>query len=251
MNTTTTTTADHTGRGWLVCLEGIDGAGKTTAAAALGRRLREQGVRAVVVDRTTTRFPSPYVDRHMSALRTLIWDHPPGDPYLELGDLHWVHLQTAWYLAVGRCVISPLVESGTLVLTDTWTHKFLGKLALRPGVDLARVRALFHDVLRPDLVIRLDIDPALAAARKPVITASEAGNHEGTVERSAAGFVAYQQRLAQVLDEFGRSEGWLVLDVSRLDMDQVVDELAALVGDRWLGRRARGAAGAGGAGAAP
>nr|WP_230416527.1 hypothetical protein [Micromonospora tarapacensis] len=213
----------------MVCLEGIDGAGKTTAAAALGRRLRERGVSAVTVDRTAANFSSAYVEGHLARLRALIWDHPPGDPYLELGDLHWVHLQAAWYLAVGRCVVEPLLDAGTLVLTDTWTHKFLAKLALRPTVDFDRARSIFADVLRPDLVIRLDIDPVVAAARKPVITASEAGNHEGPVELTSAGFVAYQQRLAGVLDEFGDAAGWLTLDVTTLSVDQVAAALADMV----------------------
>lgn len=216
-------------RGRFVCLEGIDGAGKTTAVAAVGELLRDRGVAVATVNRNALRCSSSYVDRHLVRLRRLIWEHSPGDPYLELGDLHWVHLQAAWYLAVGRCVITPLLEAGKLVLTDTWAHKFLAKVAMRPTVDFDRVQTAFADVLQPDLVIRLHLDPEVAAARKPVIAASEAGNHEGRLPLTPDGFVAYQRRLARTLDEFAEARGWVTVDVNRLSVPQVAQLLAALV----------------------
>jgi thymidylate kinase len=217
------------GRGSLVCLEGIDGAGKTTAVAALGEQLRAEGYPVVVLDKHTCAFSSSYVDGHMAKLRTLIWGHPADDPYLELGDMHWVHLQASWYLAMGRCAVQPLLEAGTLVLTDTWTHKFLAKLAMRPTVDLSRVRNLFAEVVRPDLVIRLGIDPVLAAARKPVIARSEAGNIEGAMDLTREAFVIYQRRLAAVLDEFARAEGWVSLDVTGKSVPATASALAEIV----------------------
>jgi thymidylate kinase len=222
--------ASHVGGlGRLVCLEGIDGAGKTTAVAALGELLRAQGVPVAVLDKNNCRFTSAYVDGHMAKLRALIWDHPAGDPYLELGDMHWVHLQVAWYLAMTRCAVQPLLETGTLVLTDTWTHKFLAKLAMRPAIDLAQVRSLFGGLIRPDLVIRLDIDPELAASRKEVIAVSEAGNTEETIELTRDSFVAYQRRLAAVLDDFALADGWVSLDVTDKTVPAVAESLAAIL----------------------
>lgn len=212
-----------------VCVEGIDGAGKTTAVAALGALLRERGIDVAVVDKHDCRFASAYVDGHMTDLRRLIWGHPPEDPYLELGDMHWVHLQVAWYLAVARCAVEPLLAAGTVVLTDTWMHKFLAKLAMRPTVDLEHVRGLLAQVPRPGLVIKLGIDPAVAAARKPVIAVSEAGNDESTVELTRERFVAYQRRLAGVLDRFSRDESWESLDVTSLAVPEVAEALAGLL----------------------
>jgi thymidylate kinase len=215
--------------GSLVCLEGIDGAGKTTVAAALGELLRTQGIPVAVLNKNDCQFSSSYVDRHMTTLRDLIWGHPADDPYLELGDMHWVHLQAAWYLAMARCAVAPLLETGTLVLTDTWTHKFLAKLAMRPTVDRTYVRSLFVGLIRPDLVVRLDIDAELAASRKQVIAVSEAGNTEGAVELTRESFVAYQRRLAAVLDEFARTEHWVSLDVTGKSVPQVAAALAETV----------------------
>ncbi|MGH8897375.1 MAG: dTMP kinase [Egibacteraceae bacterium] len=172
-------------RGHFVCLEGIDGAGKTTAIAAAGEVLRRRGSSVACFDKKDAGFSSVYVERHMAALRDIIWGHPPDDPYLELGDLHWVHLQAAWYSALAKCKAIPLLQAGCLVLTDTWTHKFLAKLAMRESVDFDHVRSAFSHLIRPDLVILLRIDPQVAAARKTSFAVSEAGNHEGAVELSA------------------------------------------------------------------
>ncbi|MGH8905661.1 MAG: dTMP kinase [Egibacteraceae bacterium] len=207
--------------GFFVCLEGIDGAGKTTAIAVAGEILRRRGSSVAFFDKKDAGFSSPYVERHMAALREIIWGHPPDDPYLELGDFHWVHLQAAWYSALAKCKVTPLLQAGNLVLTDTWAWKFLAKLRLREGVDFDRARAAFSGLIRPDLVILLRIDPRVAAARKTMFAASEAGNHEGAVELSAQAFTAYQQRLSAVLDEFARREGWVSLDVSQSSVEQV------------------------------
>ncbi|MGH8883769.1 MAG: dTMP kinase [Egibacteraceae bacterium] len=105
-------------RGCFVCLEGIDGAGKTTAIAAAGEALRRRGSPVACFDKKDTGFSSAYVERHMAALRDIIWGHPPDDPYLELGDLHWVHLQAAWYSALAKRKAIPLLQAGCLVLTE-------------------------------------------------------------------------------------------------------------------------------------
>lgn len=215
--------------GLFVCLEGIDGAGKTSAITVAGEMLRSQGVQVVSFDKQDTSFGSGYVIRHLTALREIIWGHRPDEPYLELGDFHWVHLQAAWYSAVATCRVLPLLQAGQVVLTDTWAQKFLAKLHLRPGVDLERARQAFADLPAPDLVIMLAVDPAVAAARKETFSASEAGNHDGEVVLSAEAFVDYQRRVAAVLAEFADLEGWVVLDVSGLDASEVGQAVADTV----------------------
>ncbi|MEV6525030.1 hypothetical protein AB0M43_24040 [Longispora sp. NPDC051575] len=216
-------------RGRFVALEGIDGAGKTTAVAALGDLLRGRGEQVTVLDKHTLTFDSPYVAGMVGRVRDLIWGRDPGDPYLELGDFFWVHLQAAWYEAVSHTVLRPLLEAGHTVLTDTWTSKFLAKLAMRPNVDLERARAAFADLPVPDLVVRLELAASVAAGRRTEFSASEAGNHEGTVERTPESFVAYQTRVAMVLDAFGETGGWHILDVNGLDVAATASALAGLV----------------------
>jgi thymidylate kinase len=223
-----TSERDGVSPGWLVCVEGIDGAGKTTAVRALGEFLRRDGAPAFVLDKATCTFTSGYVDRHMGDLRDLIWQHPPDDPFLEMGDLHWVHLQAAWYAGVAKCLVGPLLAAGRLILTDTWTHKYLAKLSMRP-VDFGYVRSFFLELPRPHVVIGLRIDPAEAAARKDEIKITEAGDHEEDVARTKDAFVAYQSRLAAALEEMGEREGWRWLDVGGKSIAEVAGSMAEIV----------------------
>lgn len=217
------------GGGLFVCLEGIDGAGKTTAAHQSVAVLRRCGIPALVFDKKDTQFGSAYVRRHTDQLRALIWGHPADDPYLELGDMHWVYLQAAWYAAVTHCAVGPMLEAGHVVVTDTWTYKFLAKLALRPDVDLATAEAVFGGLPKPGLTIRLRLDPVTAAARKATFGISEAGNHEGVVALTRDGFVAYQRRLAGVLDGWAAQHGWTDLDVNGMSPREVAEAVAMCV----------------------
>jgi thymidylate kinase len=165
----------------------------------------------------------------MAVLRDLIWGEPPDAPYLDLGDEHWVHLQAGWYAAVARCAVIPAVAEGSVVLADTWGYKFLAKLALRPPAQVSFDAAwnVFQAILRPDVVVHLHADPAVAAARKPAFSGSETGNREGVQELSATAFTRYQQRLAGVLESFaGTGGGWVCVDTSSLSAAEVGSALA-------------------------
>ncbi|MGH3939373.1 MAG: hypothetical protein ACRDTG_12195 [Pseudonocardiaceae bacterium] len=96
-------------------------------------------------------------------------------------------------------------------------------------MDFDRARSAFAQLPRPDLVIRLDIDPAVAAVRKHTFSISESGNHEGSVELSAKAFTDYQFRLSMVLEEFAAQERWESLEVSTLNIAQVGHAVADLV----------------------
>lgn len=207
---TTSSEVARAGEGLFLAVEGIDGAGKTTAVRVAAEVLCQRGRHPVVVARDEVSWPSPYAAGHMGALRELIWGEPPGAPYLDLGDEHWVCLQAAWYSACARCAVAPAVAEGAVVLADTWGYKFLAKLALRPPgqVSFDAAWTLFHSIPRPTVVVYLSTDPAVAAARKGAFTGSETGNGDGTGELSAAAFTGYQRKLAGVLESFASADGW-------------------------------------------
>jgi thymidylate kinase len=225
--------------GLFLAVEGIDGAGKTTAVRVAAEMLRGRGRRAVVIARDEVSWRSPYVAGHMGALRDLIWGEPPDAPYLDLGDEHWVYLQAAWYAASARCAVAPAVADGAIVLADTWGYKFLAKLALRPPgrVSLDAAWNLFHSIPQPTVVVHLHADPAAAAARKITFTGSETGNREGTAELSAAAFTGYQRSLAGVLESFAGTGRWTRVDASSLSA-QEVGEAVADIAEKHLGAAA-------------
>jgi thymidylate kinase len=233
---------DHDAGGLFVALEGIDGGGKTTTAKIAAGVLCEAGYAAIAPDRASTIGASGYVARHMAGLRALIWDEPPDAPFLDLGDQHWVLLQAAWYSCFARCVVFPLLQSGSVVIADTWGQKFLAKLALRPPgvVDVDWARGLFAMVVRPDLTVHLRADPGRAAIRKRVLSGSETG--DGTA-LTRASFAAYQHRVDEVLASFAGRDGWVDLDVSALSPGQAGEALADLIRHHLDGRAASGRAG--------
>jgi thymidylate kinase len=238
-------------RGLFVAVEGIDGAGKTTSALVAAEALRSRGRHAVAVAREDAARCSAYVAGHLTALRELIWDEPPDAPYLDLGDEHWVHLQAAWYTAFARCVVMPAVAEGAIVLADTWGYKFLAKLALRPPARVSFDAAwnVFQGILRPDLVVHLHADPAVAAARKAVFSGSETGNREGVPELSAAAFADYQRSLAEVLESFAGKGGWVCVDTSCLGVTEASSAVADIAEHHFRAAIAdRGRAGGDGAG---
>ncbi len=215
-------------RGSFIAIEGIDGAGKTTAARVAAEVLRSRGRRAVAIARGDATRCSAYIAGHMATLRDLIWGEQPDAPYLDLGDEHWVHLQAAWYSAFARCVVLPAIAEGSIVLADTWGYKFLAKLALRPPerVSFDAAWAMFEAIPRPDVVVHLHADPAVAAVRKPAFSGSETGNREGVPELSAAAFAAYQGDLAEVLESFAGKGGWVCVDTSALGVAEAGSAVA-------------------------
>jgi thymidylate kinase len=227
------------GEGLFLAVEGIDGAGKTTAVRVAAEILRRRGRRAVAIARDEVSWRSPYEAGHMRALRDLIWGEPPDAPYLDLGDEHWVCLQAAWYAASARCAVAPAVAEGAIMLADTWGYKFLAKLALRPPgrVSFDAAWNLFHSIPRPAIIVHLHADPAVAAARKTAFTGSETGNRGGTAELSAAAFTGYQLSLAVVLESFASTGGWTRVDASSLSAQEAGTAVADIA-EKHLGAEA-------------
>jgi hypothetical protein len=118
------------------------------------------------------------------------------------------------------------------VLADTWGYKFLAKLALRPPARVSFDAAwnVFHAILRPDVVVHLHADPAVAAARKPAFSGSETGNREGVPEPSAAAFTDYQRDLAEVLESFAGKGGWVCVDTSSPGVAEAGSAVADVAG---------------------
>ena len=144
-------------RGLFLTLDGPDGGGKTTQAAALAAWLRARGF-----DVVTCRDPggTPLGDR----LRHLLLDRDTVTPTLRAEML----LYMASRAQLVEDVIRPALEAGRVVVSDRFLlanivyQGFAGGL---PVDEVGRVGQVATGGLLPDLTLLLDVPTSLARAR--------------------------------------------------------------------------------------
>ena len=146
-----------TARGVFVTVEGVEGAGKTTQVALLAERLRRSGREPLVV-----REPggTPLAE----AARRLVLD-----PALDLDAAAELFLMLVARADLVHHVIGPALARGTTVLADrfdlsTRAYQIGGRGLPEPEVSAAN--RLATGGLVPDLVVVLDLAPAVGRARQ-------------------------------------------------------------------------------------
>ena len=144
-------------RGVFVTVEGVEGAGKTTQVALLAERLRGSGREALVV-----REPggTPLAEE---ARRLVL------DPAMDLGPAAELFLMLVARADLVHHVIGPALARGTTVLADrfdlsTRAYQIGGRGLPEPEVSAAN--RLATGGLVPDLVVVLDLAPAVGRARQ-------------------------------------------------------------------------------------
>jgi dTMP kinase len=144
------------GRGRLITIEGLDGAGKTTVATALATHLAERGI-AVEVLR------EPGGVRASERIRALV-----KDPAARIGPRAEALLYAAARAQLVEEAIVPLLAAGTWVVLDRFVDSSLAYQGAGRGLGIDPVRevnAFATGGLRPDRTLLLEIDPALGRAR--------------------------------------------------------------------------------------
>ncbi|MGA7922895.1 MAG: dTMP kinase [Thermoplasmata archaeon] len=196
-------------KGVLIALEGIDGAGKSTLARAVGRRIRTKGY----------------------AVRIIREPHDPaiGKEALRVTGRDPLRAATLFTLdrLIARAGVRSLLEKRQVVLSD---RSFFSTLAYQGSLLSRPVRDKLEQVQRqvtvvPDRVIWIDVPPNEALLR-----VRGRGRRKSPVEREAV--------LARVRSAYRRlseQHRWLVIDGRR-----ATPELAAEVVERllpWLDQR--------------
>ena len=144
--------------GFFISFEGIDGAGKSTQAAALAAALRSERVDVLTVRPSDTQLGE--------LVRSFVLQHRTGapvDPWAE------ALLFFAGRAQLLREVILPGLERGAVVIADRFTDSTLAYQGGGRGLpidELLRVHDAACDGIWPDLTIYLDIPLALAASRQ-------------------------------------------------------------------------------------
>jgi len=144
-------------RGRFITVEGIEGAGKSTQMAVIGKFLGQQGIRVVV-----TREPggTPLSE----AVRELLLD--PDNRGMS-ADTEWLLVFAARAEHLHK-VIRPALESGDWVLSDRFTDATFAYQGGGRGIAAARIAVLeewVQDDLRPDLTLLLDVPVEAGMAR--------------------------------------------------------------------------------------
>ncbi len=163
-------------RGFFVVLEGPEGAGKSTLAAAMASRMREDGV-----DPLTVREPggTPVAE----ALRHELLD---ADRVLR-PEAELLYVVTARADLVAR-VIQPALDAGRTVMSDRYDLSTIAYQGAGRGLPLDHVRWVNRAAtggLEPDLTLVLDIEPDEGRARQ-----ARQGKGTDKLERESAEFHA-------------------------------------------------------------
>ena len=139
-------------KGCLVSIEGIDGAGKSTQIRMLDEWLRVNGIDAVILKEPTDGVYGREIRQNATAHR-----HVSPDEEMRLFMLD--------RREDVRDNITPALEAGKLVVMDRYYQSNMAYQGAR-GLDPEKIREeneQFSPV--PELVIVLDIDPALGLSR--------------------------------------------------------------------------------------
>lgn len=194
-----------------ICLEGIDGAGKTTVARELAPMIETVGRPVRLLAHNAVRVGDPFVDSYLDGLREL-WQKSLHEPFCKLGDLHWVLVKAGYYAAVDHCAVGPALAAGEIVLGDGWFYKFAARIASNGGRALPDTVAHFDGVRAPDLTVLIDVDPRLAATRRQDdFNSGELGPANIGSARPAEAFIAYQSAVRQHLVALARDRRWTVV----------------------------------------
>ncbi|MGL9722574.1 dTMP kinase [Sodalis sp. (in: enterobacteria)] len=142
-----------------IVIEGLEGAGKTSAIAEVVEVLRQQGIRDVIFTREPGGTPLA------EALRVLIKDGVGDEPVTDRAELLMLY---AARVQLVEGVIKPALARGAWVVGDRHDLSSQAYQGGGRGMDTRLLQTLRDAVLgkfRPDLTLYLDIPPALGLAR--------------------------------------------------------------------------------------
>jgi len=200
--------------GRYIALEGVEGAGKSTVAGALRRRLAQRGFDVVAVR-------EPGGTATGERIRSLVLDHGG-----EVGGWTEALLFAAARAQLAAEVVAPALAAGSWVVGDRSVYSSLAYQGVgrRLGLDGVRtVNELGLSGVWPELVILLRLDPVLGLRR------------EAVRDRIGSEGIALQARVSQAFDTLAAAEPerFVVVDASQR-LAAVKAEVCEIVEARWM-----------------
>jgi dTMP kinase len=188
-------------KGFFICVEGLDGCGKTTQARLLARRLRD------TYDTVYTAEPSGgKIGRFIRQ-------------YCLHAEERWSSIVEALLFAADRFEhvnneVLPRVNEGKLVISDRYVYSSLAYQGAA-GLDLAWIERMNEHAIRPDLAIFIDVAPEVVVQRlKP--------------RRSVMENLETQRKVRQVYLSFVE-KGELVMIDGNAPKPEVADDILRVV----------------------
>ncbi len=190
--------------GFLLCIEGLDGCGKSTHVRLLARWLRSRGRKVVITDEPTDGVIGKIIKRMLR-----------GE--LKLPIAAEALLFTADRVQHISDVIELALKAGKVVLNERYVCSSLAYQSAR-GVPVSWIASINKHAIKPDLTILIDIPAKAALARiKPSRRLDE-------FERN----LRLQQRVRRNYLRIAKREGLKIVDGAR-SRDEVQAEIRRLV----------------------
>lgn len=188
-------TEKHNYDGTLICVEGIDGSGKSTQLSLLRDWLKSSGKDVIYTEWNS----SPLISQTTKLAKKKNLLSPRTFSLLHAVD----------FADRLKQVIAPALKAGFIVLADRYAYTAFARDVAR-GVDADWVREVYDFAIKPDLAIYFDIDPETSLQRICFNRAPkfyEAGMDLKLSNDPYESYILFQSRVVheykKMLDEYG------------------------------------------------
>jgi dTMP kinase len=165
------------GKGFFICVEGLDGCGKTTQTKLLVRTLRRKGYYAIYTSEPSRGKIGEFIKKHFLLRK----NRGSGivETLLFAAD-RFEHVEKE---------IIPALNQGKLVISDRYVYSSLAYQGAT-GLDLKWIQTINKHALRPGLSLFIDVEPETAMKRlKPRKSVMEKLQNERRVREVYLRFV--------------------------------------------------------------
>jgi dTMP kinase len=139
-------------RGFFVCVEGLDGCGKTTQTKLLVAKLKRMGCDAAFTAEPSRGKIGKFIKRYCLHGETRVF--PVVEALLFAAD-RFDHVQRE---------VTPALNEAKIVVSDRYVYSSLAYQGAA-GLDLRWIEMINEHAIRPDLAIFLDVEPETVVKR--------------------------------------------------------------------------------------
>ena len=182
-------------RGFFICVEGLDGCGKTTQTRRLVERLRQKGYDAIYTTEPTNGDIGKFIRKHCLYGRKRL---PSVVEALLFAADRFEHIER---------IVAPGLDKGCLVISDRYVYSSLAYQGAA-GLNLSWIEKINEHVISPELAIFIDVEPETAVQRLKV-------------DRSVMENLETQQKVREVYLKFVEKD-----ELVKIDGNQTRQEVA-------------------------